>query len=246
MRGAYFLGADKEKKFEVRDMEFKELEPHQVMIQNMAAGICGTDVHIYHGEKGSADVTPPVVLGHEYSGVVTAVGSEVTEVSVGDHVTLDPNMYCGKCRPCRMGKKQNCEHLFALGVNVNGGFAEYSVAPENQCYKLNKDVPFDVAAMAEPLACAIHGIDRTDIIPGQTVLVIGGGAFIALGQDEFILGVVLVREGPHAALGAVAARLAIQAGAFHHFLGGVEDIEHLAQFFHVFAGRVDHQPPRPG
>ena len=176
MRGAYFLGADKEKKFEVRDMEFKELEPHKVMIQNMSAGICGTDVHIYHGEKGSADVTPPVVLGHEYSGVVTAVGSEVTEVSVGDHVTLDPNMYCGKCRPCRMGKKQNCEHLFALGVNVNGGFAEYSVAPENQCYKLNKDVPFDVAAMAEPLACAIHGIDRTDIIPGQTVLVIGGGA----------------------------------------------------------------------
>ena len=176
MRGAYFLGADKEKKFEVRDMEFKELEPHQVMIQNMAAGICGTDVHIYHGEKGSADVTPPVVLGHEYSGVVTAVGSEVTEVAVGDHVTLDPNMYCGKCRPCRMGKKQNCEHLFALGVNVDGGFSEYSVAPEDQCYKLNKDVPFDVAAMAEPLACAIHGIDRTDIIPGQTVLVIGGGA----------------------------------------------------------------------
>ena len=73
-------------------------------------------------------------------------------------------------------KGKNCEHLFALGVNVNGGFAEYSVAPENQCYKLNKDVPFDVAAMAEPLACAIHGIDRTDIIPGQTVLVIGGGA----------------------------------------------------------------------
>ena len=69
-------------------------------------------------------------------------------------------MYCGQCRPCRMGKKQNCEHLFALGANVNGGFAEYSVAPENQCYKLNKDVPFDVAAMAEPLEMCIR--DRTN------------------------------------------------------------------------------------
>ena len=176
MRGTFFLGAEKEVKFEVRDMDFPEvLGPHQVLIKNMACGVCGTDVHIYHGEKGSADVLPPVVLGHEYAGIVQAVGDGVTGLKPGDHVAMDPNMYCGLCRPCRMGRKQNCENLFALGVNVNGGFAEYSLCPEAQCYRIREDVPFDVAAMAEPLACVVHGIDQADIRPGQTVLVIGGG-----------------------------------------------------------------------
>lgn len=176
MKGAFFLGADKEEKFEVREMEFGELGADEVLVKNMACGICGTDVHIYHGEEGSAEVTPPVVLGHEYAGIVEKVGSAVTLVKPGDHVALDPNMYCGKCRSCRMGRKQNCENLFALGVNVNGGFAEYSRCPEAQCFKINDDVDFDVAAMAEPLACVIHGIDLANIKPGQTVAVIGTGA----------------------------------------------------------------------
>lgn len=120
MKGTFFLGADLEKKFEVRQMEFAELDPHEVLVENRSCGICGTDVHIYYGEEGSAAVNPPVVLGHEFAGVVAKVGSAVENVKPGDHVALDPNMYCGLCRPCRMGKKQNCEHLFALGVNVNG------------------------------------------------------------------------------------------------------------------------------
>lgn len=176
MKGAFFLGADQDNKFELREMTFGDIGPHDVFVRNMACGICGTDVHIYHGEKGSAAVRPPVVLGHEFSGIVEKVGSEVTAVKPGDHVTLDPNMYCGLCRPCRMGKKQNCENLFALGVNVNGGFAEYSVCPDTQCFKLNDTVDFDVAAMAEPLACVIHGIDLAEIKTGQTVAVIGTGA----------------------------------------------------------------------
>jgi 2-desacetyl-2-hydroxyethyl bacteriochlorophyllide A dehydrogenase len=171
-KGSFFLG---NKKFEVRDMDFDELGPHEVLVKNMAAGICGTDVHIYHGEPGSAEVVPPIVLGHEFSGVVEAVGNEVKVVEVGDHVTMDPNIYCGECYPCRMGKKQNCENLRALGVNMNGGFAQYCVTPESQCFKLNKDLDFTIGAMTEPLACAIHGIDRADIKEGQSVLVIGGG-----------------------------------------------------------------------
>ena len=176
MKGAFFLGVDKVPKFEIREMDFGELGPHEVLVKNMACGICGTDVHIYHGEEGSAAVIPPVVLGHEFSGIVESIGAAVTIVKPGDHVTLDPNIYCGLCRPCRMGKKQNCSSLFALGVNVNGGFAEYSVCPDTQCFKLNDNVDFDVAAMAEPLACVIHGIDLAEIIPGQTVAVIGAGA----------------------------------------------------------------------
>ena len=175
MKGTYFLGAQKTPKFEVRDMEFAPLGKHEVLVKNMACGICGTDVHIYHGEAGSADVTPPVVLGHEFSGIVMETGDAVTTVSVGDHVAMDPNLYCGKCLPCRMGKKQNCEHLSALGVTRDGGFAEYAVCPESQCFVVNKEIDFDVAAMAEPLACVVHGIDQAAIRPGQAVLVIGGG-----------------------------------------------------------------------
>lgn len=176
MKGTFFLGAKETPKFEVREMKFASLEPHQVLVENRACGICGTDVHIYHGEEGSAEVKPPVVLGHEFSGIVADIGSEVKGVKIGDHVTIDPNIYCGHCMPCRMGKKQNCENLFALGVNVNGGFAEYSVCPDTQCFKVSDDLDFDIAAMAEPLACAMHGIDQVRIVPGQVVLIVGGGA----------------------------------------------------------------------
>ncbi len=175
MKGCFFVGAEHEPKFEVREMTFGPLGPHDILVNNKACGICGTDVHIYHGEKGSTEVTPPVVLGHEFAGVVAKVGEEVTSFKPGDHVAMDPNMYCGQCVPCRVGKKQECEHLFALGVNVNGGFAEYAVCPETQCFKVREDISFDEAAMAEPLACVIHGIDQAQIRPGQVVLVIGGG-----------------------------------------------------------------------
>lgn len=175
MKGTYFLGADRETKFEVREMKPGPLGPEEVLVKNYSCGVCGTDVHIYHGEEGSAAVNPPVVLGHEFSGVVVEVGEKVTDLKAGDHVAIDPNIYCQQCIPCRMGKKQNCENLFALGVNVNGGFAEYAVCPASQCLKVREDLDFDVAAMAEPLACAIHGIDRAGIQPGQLVLVIGGG-----------------------------------------------------------------------
>ena len=176
MKGCFFLGAGHEPAFEIREMKFKPLAPKEVLIKVCACGVCGTDVHIYKGEEGSAAVNPPVVLGHEFAGIVQEVGSEVTVTKPGDHVSLDPNMYCGICRPCRMGKKQNCENLFALGVNANGGFAEYAVCPESQCFKINNDIDFEVAAMSEPLACVIHGIDLAEIKSGQTVAVIGTGA----------------------------------------------------------------------
>ena len=175
MKGTFFLGADKKERFEIREMTFPKLEPDQVLIKIYSCGICGTDVHIYHGGTGASPVNPPVVLGHEFAGVVEAVGVGVATLKAGDHVTIDPNIYCGKCMPCRMGKKQNCENLFALGVNTNGGFAEYAICPETQCLKINDTVDFDEAAMAEPLACAIHGMDKVNIQTGQVVLVIGGG-----------------------------------------------------------------------
>lgn len=173
MKGSFFLGNGR---FEVREKQLGALGARDVLIRNMAAGVCGTDVHIYHGEEGSAAVTPPVILGHEYAGLVEAVGEAVTAVAVGDRVTVDPNMYCGQCPYCRAGKKQLCERMVAVGVNFDGGFAQYSVVPEGQCFRLSPDLPYEVGAMAEPIACCLHGIDLAQIRPGQRVLVIGGGA----------------------------------------------------------------------
>ena len=169
----YFLG---NKTFQVREEPVPSVGPEDVLVKVAACGVCGTDVHIYHGDKGSAEVTPPIVLGHEFSGVVEATGARVTTVRPGDHVTVDPNIYCGKCRSCRMGKKQLCANLFAIGVNRTGGFAEYCSVPEQQCYLLDKDIPLRNGAMAEPLACCIHGMDRIGIQAGETVLIVGGGA----------------------------------------------------------------------
>ena len=173
MRGNFFLG---DHRFEVREMTFRDPGPNEVFIQNMACGVCGTDVHIYHGEAGSADVTPPVVLGHEYSGIVKAVGSAVTAVKEGDAVTVDPNIYCGKCYHCRKGHKQLCDAMEAIGVTRNGGFAEYSMVPETQVFRMDPKIGFQAMAMAEPLACCIHGIEQLNIQSGDAVTVIGGGA----------------------------------------------------------------------
>lgn len=173
MKAAFFLG---DGKFETRDVPVPEIGPRDVLVHVAACGVCGTDVHIFHGDKGSAPVHPPVVLGHELAGVVEKAGREVTGLKAGDHVTVDPNIYCGKCHYCQIGKKQLCTDLFAVGVNRDGGFAEYCAVPETQCYRLNEHVPLRYGAMAEPLACCIHGVDRAHIMPGNTVCVVGGGA----------------------------------------------------------------------
>jgi 2-desacetyl-2-hydroxyethyl bacteriochlorophyllide A dehydrogenase len=173
MKGTFFLG---NKKFETREMNLSALKDDEIMVKNMAAGVCGTDVHIYHGSQGSAAVTPPIVLGHEYAGEVVRVGSRVSGIRIGDKVTIDPNIYCGECHYCRLGKKQHCEHLTAIGVNRNGGFAEYSIVPAKQAFVLKDDVDYEEGAMTEPLACCLHGIDNVGIRPGDNVCVIGGGA----------------------------------------------------------------------
>lgn len=167
-----FLGNGK---FEMRSIQIPKLKENEVLLRNKACGICGTDVHIYRGEKGASDTSPPVVLGHEFSGEVVRTGSAVTTLISGDKVAVDPNIYCGECRYCRNGKKQMCEKLTAIGVNLDGGFAQYSVVPAAQCLKVAQEMDYETAAMMEPLACCIHGIDQAAIKPGMTVCVIGGG-----------------------------------------------------------------------
>ena len=172
MKSAVFYGKHD---LRVEEHEMPKVGPKDVLIQVKACGVCGTDVHIYEGDKGAAEVTPPTILGHEFSGVIAEVGSEVTNYKAGDRVCIDPNCYCGACEPCRNGVAHYCEHMIGYGTTVNGGFAEYCAVNERQVYKLGDNTSFEQGAMTEPVACCLHGMDMCEIRPGHQVVVIGGG-----------------------------------------------------------------------
>ena len=173
MKSAVFYGRHD---LRVEESPMPKVGPEDVLIQVKACGVCGTDVHIYEGDKGAAEVTPPTILGHEFSGVVAEVGENVTGYKPGDRVCIDPNCYCGKCDFCRGGIAHFCTDMIGYGTTVNGGFAEYCSVNQRQVYKLGDHTTFEQGAMTEPVACCLHGIDRAQIRTGDTVLVIGGGA----------------------------------------------------------------------
>lgn len=172
MKGAVFYGKHD---LRVEETDMPKVGSEDVLIQVKACGVCGTDVHIYEGDKGAADVTPPTILGHEFSGVVAQVGAEVTKYKVGDRVCIDPNCYCGKCDFCRNGIAHFCTDMIGYGTTVNGGFAEYCSVNQRQVYKLGDNTSFEQGAMTEPVACCLHGIDMCNIKPGSSVVIIGGG-----------------------------------------------------------------------
>lgn len=173
MKASLFLGKET---IEPRELEIPSIKDDEILVKVRAAGICGTDVHIYYGSPGATDPTIPVVLGHEFAGDVVEVGKDVKRVKVGDIVTIDPNMYCNNCEPCHQGKKQYCEHMSAIGVNQNGGFEDYCAVPETQAIVVPAGIDYKEAAFGEPVACCLHGIDNIEIEPGDNVVVIGGGA----------------------------------------------------------------------
>lgn len=172
MKSAVFYGKHD---LRIEERRMPGVGPKDVLIRVKACGVCGTDVHIYEGDKGAAEVTPPAILGHEFSGVVEAVGKEVAAYRPGDRVCVDPNCYCGACTLCRSGAAHYCEHMIGYGTTVDGGFAEYCVVDERQVYRLGENTTFEQGAMTEPLACCLHGIDMCGIRPGSQVVVIGGG-----------------------------------------------------------------------
>ena len=159
----------------VEEVPVRKLKDNEVKIQVKYCGICGTDIHIFHGDGGCCDVTPPLVPGHEFSGVVAEVGAGVKAVKVGDRVTGDPNDMCGECYFCKNGMQHFCKNNIGIGTTVDGGFAEYVIMREKQVYKVSDDLSFIEAAMTEPISCCLHGIDLCNIKAGDTVLVMGGG-----------------------------------------------------------------------
>lgn len=172
MKSAVFYGRHNLK---VEESAVPKPGPKEVLIEVKACGVCGTDIHIYEGDQGAAEVNPPAILGHEFSGVIVETGCDVRSVSVGDRVCVDPNCYCGVCDYCRSGEVHFCDHMIGYGTTVNGGFAEYCVVNESQVYRLGGSTTFEQGAMTEPVACCLHGLDLCDIRPGYQVVVIGGG-----------------------------------------------------------------------
>lgn len=163
------------KQFEMQDVTTPTVKDDEVLVNTAYAGICGTDRALYAGLPGSADAVPPIVLGHENSGIVAAIGRNVTNVKVGDRVTVDPNIYCGECEYCRTDRPELCDNLSAVGVTRDGGLEESFTAPASVVYPIPDSVSLKAAATVEPISCAVHGVKLLDLTPYQKALVIGDG-----------------------------------------------------------------------
>jgi len=142
-----------------------------VLIRVHAAGICGTDLHIF---KGEYEATYPLIPGHEFSGEVAAVGENVQNFRVGDRVTADPNIPCNRCRYCQRNEPNQCLNLRAIGVTQSGAFSEYVAAPEGNVFHIDT-ISYSAAALIEPLACVVWGLEQVQPRPGDSVLVLGAG-----------------------------------------------------------------------
>lgn len=192
MKAAVFYGKGD---IRVEDITKPVPKEGELLVRVRACGVCGTDVHIFSGDEGAAQTHPPTVLGHEFAGEVTEIGRGVKDFAEGDRVCVDPNVLCGECPYCLSGLGHFCTGITGIGTTVNGGFAEYVAVPARQAYRLADTTSFEEGAMAEPVACCLHGIDMCNIRPGDDVAVIGGG----------MIGLIMLQL----ALRAGAARVAL-------------------------------------
>lgn len=149
--------------------------PRDVLIRVQRAAICGTDLHIYNWDSWAQKTIPvPMVVGHEYCGVVEAVGEEVTLVKVGQRVSGEGHLVCGHCRNCRGGREHLCINTVGVGVNRQGAFADLLTIPEHNVFAVPEDIPDDVVAILDPLGNAVHTALSYDLV-GEDVLITGAG-----------------------------------------------------------------------
>jgi threonine dehydrogenase-like Zn-dependent dehydrogenase len=174
MRAAVFEG---DGRLSVRDWPDPVPGPGEILVEVEACGICGSDVQIINVPPGHPS-TPPVVIGHEFVGRIAAVGPGVGPggPTVGARVVLDPDPKCGACASCQAGRPSSCERIVALGVHRDGALAGLVTAPANTAYPIAEEVPAELAALVEPLACVVNGTNLAAIRPGETVAVFGAGA----------------------------------------------------------------------
>ena len=166
------------RKFEVREAPIPEPGDNEVLIQMKAAGVCGSDFHLFLGENPNAVF--PRIPGHENAGVITKVGKNVTLVKPGDHVVVDLVVACGKCPQCLHGRRNVCRTVKARGAAIDGGWREYFAVPENEVFPLPPDMPFRDAALIEPFAIGGHCTARAQVTGEDLVLILGSGTIGAV------------------------------------------------------------------
>lgn len=182
------------KKFAFEDVPDPKPEAKEVLVAVKACGICGSDVHGMDGSTGRR--RPPIIMGHEASGVIAAAGKAVSGWAPGDRVTFDSTIYCGECEYCRLGMINLCDRRKVLGVSCeeyrqHGAFAEYVTVPPRILYRVPEGLPFEHAAMVEPFAIALHAVRRSPPALNDTVVVVGAG----------MIGLALVQALSHAGCG---------------------------------------------
>lgn len=172
------LVLEKYNNFTVKDVPIPEFGSDDVLVRVKACAICGSDVHGMDGSTGRR--IPPIIMGHEASGVIEKVGENVKSFKVGDRVTFDSTVYCKECYYCKQGEINLCDNRKVLGVScgdyrLNGAFAEYVTIPQHILYALPDDVTFERAAMVEPLSVAFHAIRRSPVTLNSSAVVVGAG-----------------------------------------------------------------------
>jgi 2-desacetyl-2-hydroxyethyl bacteriochlorophyllide A dehydrogenase len=198
---------NKPKEIFVMEKEIPEPGPGEILIQVMASGICGTDLHIFLGEY-LGDY--PVIPGHEFSGLVTAAGRQVTRFTVGDRVAVEPNIACDNCSHCLNNRQNFCLNWQAIGVTLPGGMEQFVIAPEKAVFSIG-DLSFEQAAFMEPLSCVVHGVERAHIGLADKVAILGAGPI-----GDLILQIARLQGATHITLlenNPGRAELARQLGA---------------------------------
>ncbi|RNL85109.1 zinc-dependent alcohol dehydrogenase family protein [Halostreptopolyspora alba] len=156
--------------------------PGQVVVRVGACGVCGTDLHIADGEFPPSPY--PLVPGHEFSGEIVETGPGATaDLRVGDRVAVDPSLFCGFCDACSAGRGNLCANWGAIGDTVDGAFAEYVSVPAVNCHRIPESMSFREGALVEPLSCAVHGLRRVGVSPGEDFLLVGAGTMGLLLQQ---------------------------------------------------------------
>jgi len=172
MKAAVYEGSQK---ISIKNVEMPVLESDEALVQVKYCGICGSDLFICSGKHPR--VKPPLIFGHEFSGVIIKINEQnlKTELKIGDRVAVRPTYPCGQCDACREGAFHICGKLALIGIDSNGGFAEYVKVPLSNIVKVSKQVAFEEIALVEPLAVAVHAVRSSRMKVGDRVIVLGGG-----------------------------------------------------------------------
>ncbi|SFL49180.1 zinc-binding alcohol dehydrogenase family protein [Pelosinus propionicus] len=157
----------------VEEVAYPQRGENEVLIKTRSLGICGSDIGAYMGTNPL--VSYPRIIGHEAAGEVVAVPEGETELAIGDHVVIEPYVYCGECYPCQNDRTNCCENLTVRGVHIDGAMSEYFVHPRNLVHKVPKEIPWNLLAMVEPLTISMHAVKRSRVKAGEYVAITGSG-----------------------------------------------------------------------